>query len=91
MTTIIAHVKYVDLGELIDQVCHDIKMTTIEIPTLQPHLFSRLKVLKGKQQDLITRGIVGLEHLDVNPLFPYVIGDNTFRRHRGILEPHAQK
>jgi hypothetical protein len=48
ITTIIAQVKYVDLGELIDQVFHDIKTIAIEILALQPHLLSRLKVLKGK-------------------------------------------
>jgi hypothetical protein len=58
---------------------------------LQPHLLSSLKVLKGKQQDMIAKGIVGLEHLNVNPLFPFAHGGNTFKRHRGILEPHAQK
>jgi hypothetical protein len=34
MIITIAHVKYVDLGELINQVFHDIKTTTIEIPAL---------------------------------------------------------
>ncbi len=48
-------------------------------------------MLRGKQQDMITKGIVGLEHPDVNPLFPFFLGDNTLRRHRKILQPHAQK
>jgi hypothetical protein len=58
---------------------------------LQLHLFSRLKVLKGKQQNMITKGIVGLEHPNVDPLFLFFPGDNTFRRHRGTLEPHVQR
>ncbi len=49
MTTTIAQVKYVNLGEFIDQVIHDIKATAIEIPTLQLHLLSGMKVLKNKQ------------------------------------------
>jgi hypothetical protein len=57
---------------------------------LQLHLFSSLRVLKGKQQDMIAKGIVGFEHLKVNPLFPYAPSGNTFKRHRGILEPHVQ-
>jgi hypothetical protein len=49
MTTSIAQVKTIDLRNLIDQVFHDIKTTSIEILALQLHLLSRLKVLKGKQ------------------------------------------
>jgi hypothetical protein len=49
MITIIAHVKYVNLRELIDHVFHDIKTIAIEITMLQLHLLSKLKVLKGKQ------------------------------------------
>ncbi len=49
MTTTIAKVKYVDLWELIDYIFHDTKTTAIEILVLQPHLLSRLKVLRGKQ------------------------------------------
>jgi len=48
MITAIAHIKYVDLRELINQVFHDIKTIAIEIPALQLHLLSRLKMLKGK-------------------------------------------
>jgi len=89
MITTIAHVKYFDL---IDQIFHDIKAITIEILTLQLHLFSRQKVLKGKQQNMIAKGIVGLEHPNINLLFPFAPSyDNTLIKHRKILEPHAQK
>ncbi len=60
MKTTIVQVKYADLGELIDQVFHDITTTAIEIKMLQLHLLSRLKVLKGKQQDMIARGFLVL-------------------------------
>jgi len=56
---------------------------------LQLHILLGLKALKGKQQDMITRGIAGLNHHDIDPLFPFDPSDNTFKRHRGILEPHA--
>ncbi len=42
-------------------------------------------MLKGKQQDMITRGIVGLEHPNVNPLFPFAPSDSTIRQHKGIV------
>jgi hypothetical protein len=59
----------------------DIKSSAIEIPMLQLHLLSILKVLRGKQQDMIVKGIVGLEHHDLNHLFPSIPSDNTLRRH----------
>jgi hypothetical protein len=40
---------------------------------------------------MIAKGITGFEHPDINPLFPSALGDNTFRRHRGILKPLVQK
>jgi len=58
---------------------------------LQLHLLSSLKVLKGKQQNMIAKGIVGLQHMNVNPLFPFAPGGNTFKRHREILEPMLEK
>ncbi len=67
MITTIAHDKFVDLGELINQVFHHIKTIAIEIPALQLHLFSKPKVLKCKQQNMIVRGIVGLEHPNIDP------------------------
>jgi hypothetical protein len=70
MITTIAHVKCVDLVELINQVFHDIKTIAIGILALQLHLLSRLKVLKGKQQNMIAQGIVGLEYPNIDPLFP---------------------
>jgi hypothetical protein len=91
MITIIARVKRVDLVELITQVFHDIKTITIEILALQLRLLSRLKVLIGKQQNMIAHGIIGLEHPNIDPLFPSTPSDNTFIKHRKILEPHAKK
>ncbi len=40
---------------------------------------------------MIARGIIGLEHPNIDPLIPSALSDNTFIRHRKILEPHAQK
>jgi hypothetical protein len=50
-----------------------------------------MKVLRGKQQDMIVGGIASLEHPIVDPLFPSTPSDNTFRQNRGILKPHAPK
>jgi hypothetical protein len=91
MTTTITQVKYADLGGLINQVFHDIKTIAIKIMVLQLHLFLALKVLKGKHQDMIATRIVGLEHPNLDPLFPFAPSDNTLRRDRRILEPHVQK
>jgi hypothetical protein len=30
---------------------------------------------------MIVRGIIGLEHPDLNPLFPSIPNDNTLRKH----------
>jgi hypothetical protein len=49
-------------------------------------LLLTLKVLKGKQQDMIVRGIANLEHLNVDPLFPSTPSDNPFKR---IEEPRT--
>jgi hypothetical protein len=38
--------------------------TTTEIPTLQQHFLSSLKVIRGKQHDMLAQGLVGLEHLN---------------------------
>jgi hypothetical protein len=58
---------------------------------LQTHLLFALKVVKGKQQDMIAKGVIGLNHLDTTPLFPSIIGDNALKRHKGMLEFPAQK
>jgi hypothetical protein len=81
----------VGLRDLIDELFNDIKTTTFEIPMLQLHLLLVLKVLRGRQQDIIARGIASFEHFDIDPLFPSSPSDNTFKRYRGILKPHAQK
>jgi len=48
---------------------------------VQLHLLLALKVSKGKQQDMIVRGIVGLEHPNLNPLFPSIPNDSRLKRH----------
>ncbi len=67
--------------DLIDQIFDDIKSSAIEIPMLQQHLLSTLKVLRGKRQEIIIRGIVGLEHPNLNSLFPSIPNDNTLKGH----------
>jgi hypothetical protein len=41
-----------------------------------------LKVLKGKQQDMLAQGIASLEHPDAKPLFPIVLGDHNLKRQK---------
>jgi hypothetical protein len=40
---------------------------------------------------MIARGIVGLEHPHVDPLFPFAPSGNTLKKDRRILKPHVQK
>jgi hypothetical protein len=58
---------------------------------LQKHLLSSLKVLKGKQHDMLAQGIASLEHLNAESIFLIMPGDNSFKRHRGMLEINAPK
>jgi hypothetical protein len=63
-----------------------IKNTAMKVPTLQLHLLSNLKVLQSKQQDLLARGIARTQHPDSTPLFPIADGNNSLKKHRGLLE-----
>jgi hypothetical protein len=58
---------------------------------LQKHLLFNLKVLKGKQQDMLAQGITSLEHPNVESIFLIVPINNSFKRHRGMLETNAPK
>jgi hypothetical protein len=61
---------HANLVDLIDGVFINIRSIAMEFPTLQLHLLSNLKVLQGKQQYLLAKGIAIIEHLDFTPLFP---------------------
>jgi hypothetical protein len=80
-----------NLWDFIDKVFLKIKSITIHFLILQTHLLSTLKVVKGKQQDMIARSVVGLDHPNTTPLFPSIVGDNALKRHKGMLEFLAQK
>ncbi len=54
---------------------------TFEIPMLQLQLLLALKVLRGKQQDMIARGIASFKYSNIDPLFLFAPSDNTFKRH----------
>jgi hypothetical protein len=80
----------VNLIDLIDEVFTGIGSTTMEFPTLQLHLLSNLKVVRGKQQDLLARGIVRIEHHDFTLLFLATIDDNS-STYRCIWVNHIMK
>jgi hypothetical protein len=61
----------------------------MEIATLQQNLLYSLKAIRGKQQDMLTQGLAGLEHSNNQHLFPMNLGDNSLKRHRGVLEPRG--
>jgi hypothetical protein len=76
----------VNLIDLIDKVFNSIMSIIMEFPILQLYLLSNLKVLRGKRQDLLARGIAGIEHPDFTSLFLVANGDNSLKRHKGLLE-----
>jgi hypothetical protein len=55
------------------------------------HLLSNLKVLRIKQQDFLIRGIVGIEHPNFTLWFLATNGDNSLKRHKGLLKRPAPK
>jgi hypothetical protein len=67
MTFVITMDRSVGLRDLIDEVFNDIKIMTFEIPMLQLHLLLALKLLKGKQQDMIVRGIASFKRSEIDP------------------------
>jgi hypothetical protein len=42
-----------DVIDVIDKAFFDLRATTMEFPTLQLHLLSTLRVLRGKQQNML--------------------------------------
>jgi hypothetical protein len=36
---------------------------------------------------MLAQGLVGLEHSNDQHFFPMNLGDNSLKRHRGVLEP----
>jgi hypothetical protein len=72
-----------DVIDVIDKVFFDLRAMTVELLALQMHLLLALRVLRSKQHNLLTCGVANLAHLTTITLFPYAIGDNTLKRHRG--------
>ncbi len=82
---------YGDIIDIIDKVSSNLKATTMEFPLLQLHLLSTLKVLKGKQHNILVWGVPKLAHLDTTTLFPYATSDNGLKSQRRLLESPTQK
>jgi hypothetical protein len=76
-----------DVIDVIDKVFSNLRATTLEFPTLQTHLLSTLKVLRGKQQNMLTRGVANLAHSTITTLFPYVTDDNALKHIEDCLNP----
>jgi hypothetical protein len=73
--------------DVIDKVFSNFKATTMELLALQMHLLSTLRVLRGKQENMLTWGVANLAHPTTITLFPYATSDNALKRHRRLLEP----
>ncbi len=80
-----------DVIDVIDKVFSNLRATTMEFPTLQMHLLSASRILRGKQENMLMQGVANLAHLATTILFPYTIGDNALKRHRGLLKPPTHK
>jgi hypothetical protein len=77
------------LSKLIDWVFTQLKTIASDFPPLQKQLLCGLKVLRGKQHDMLAQNIASLEHLNAKLMFPTVPGDNSLKRHRGMFETNA--
>ena len=63
-----------------------------EYPILQDYLLADLKFIRGKQDQLISRGIATMQVSPTSFSFPERLGDNSLKRHRSFLEsPLARK
>jgi hypothetical protein len=60
--------------------------TTIAYPELQDYLIADLKHIKGKQKDLIARGVANPAEHEGLSQFPEILGDRSLKRHRSFLE-----
>ena len=60
--------------------------TAIEYPGLQEHLVADLKHIKGKQKELIARGVATFQKKDNTTLFRACDGDRSLKRHKSFLE-----
>ena len=55
-------------------------------PELHPYLLADLKHIRGKQTELIARGVATLLATPTTSSFPKRGGDNSLKRHRGFIE-----
>ena len=55
-------------------------------PELHPYLLADLKHIRGKQTELIARGVAALHATPTTSSFPERGGDNSLKRHRGFIE-----
>ena len=65
--------------------------TTIAYPELQDYLVADLKHIKGKQKDLIARGVANSAKQEGLSSFPEILGDRSLKRHRSFLEGSASR
>ena len=64
----------------------DLTRTTNEYPALQDYLLADLRHIRGKQTQLIARGITTMEIFPTTSSFPKKMGNNSLKRHQSFLE-----
>ena len=65
--------------------------TAIAYPELQDYLVADLKHIKGKQKDLIARGVANSAKHEGLSQFLEILGDRSLKRHRSFLEGSASR
>ena len=64
----------------------DLTRTAEEYPALQDYLLADLRHIRGKQTQLIARGVATMEIYSTQSVFPERMGDNSLKRHQSFLE-----
>jgi hypothetical protein len=71
-----------NINNLIELVWLEVLNTSTKNPTL----LSSLKVIRGKQHDMLAQGLVGLEYPNDQHFFPMNHGDNSLKMHKSVFE-----
>jgi hypothetical protein len=69
----------------------DLTRTVEEYPTFQDYLLADLRHIRGKQTQLIARGVATMEISPTTSSFPERIGDNSLKRRQSFLEMSSRR
>ena len=69
----------------------DLTRTANEYLALQDYLLADLRHIRGKQTQLIARGVATMEISPTTSSFPERMGDNSLKRHQSFLEMSSRR